>query len=112
MSCELCSAALAQLVCVCVTNVPIITTVMEPVNNCHSVSITGLFDRVVYCSTPFLLCPTGLLNRLLSWQGFLVTTRLSYALYLTQIPVLTYFIGKNRAIHSYSTPISSLVSFE
>jgi len=23
----------------------------EPVNECHSVSMTGLFDRVVYCGT-------------------------------------------------------------
>lgn len=44
----------------------------------------------------------GLLNRVLSWRGFLVTTRLSYAFYLTQLPVLYYFVGKNRAINSFN----------
>jgi peptidoglycan/LPS O-acetylase OafA/YrhL len=50
------------------------------------------------------------LNRVLSWRGFLVTTRLSYALYLTQFPVFFYFVGKNRVTHTYN--IFLLVSFE
>ena len=64
----------------------------------------------LFLTSPFLVCPTGFLNRVLSWQGFLVSTRLSYALYLTQFPVFFYFVGKNRVIHTYD--IFLLVSFE
>jgi len=66
----------------------------------------------LFLTSPCLLCPTGLLNRVLSWQGFLVTTRLSYAMYLTQLPLFFYFVGKNRAIHTYDTRIFLFVSFE
>ncbi|GFG36025.1 hypothetical protein Cfor_12777, partial [Coptotermes formosanus] len=44
----------------------------------------------------------GLLNRVLSWRGFLVTTRLSYALYLIQFPIFFYSVGKNRVIQTYN----------
>jgi peptidoglycan/LPS O-acetylase OafA/YrhL len=44
----------------------------------------------------------GLLNRMLSWKGFLVTTRLSYSLYLTQFHTFFYFVGKNRSINSFN----------
>jgi hypothetical protein len=63
-------------------------------------SFTVLFADVF--NSAFCSCPTGLLNRVLSWQGFLVTTRLSYALSLTQLPVFFYFVGKNRDIHTFN----------
>lgn len=44
----------------------------------------------------------GLLGHMLSWRGFLVTTRLSYALYLIQFPILFYMVGKNRATYTYN----------
>ncbi|XP_021920277.1 O-acyltransferase like protein-like isoform X2 [Zootermopsis nevadensis] len=44
----------------------------------------------------------GLLGRVLSWRGFLVTTRLSYAFYLVQFPIFFYGVGKNRVTQSYS----------
>ena len=66
--------------------------------------------RYEYGASLCLVCPTGLLNRVLSWKGFLVTTRLSYALYLTQFSVFLYFVGKNRASSTFS--IFNPVSFE
>ncbi|XP_053985527.1 nose resistant to fluoxetine protein 6-like [Hylaeus anthracinus] len=38
----------------------------------------------------------GWFSRLLAWRGFLITTRLSYALYLTQFPVYFYNVGRTR----------------
>lgn len=38
----------------------------------------------------------GILSRIFSWPGFLVTTRLSYAIYLTQFPVFFYNVGRTR----------------
>lgn len=38
----------------------------------------------------------GLLSRAFSWPGFLVTTRLSYAIYLVQFPVFFYNVGRTR----------------
>lgn len=37
-----------------------------------------------------------MLSKALSWKGFLVTTRLSYAIYLTQFPVFFYNVGRRR----------------
>uniref|UniRef100_A0ABD2XP29 Acyltransferase 3 domain-containing protein n=1 Tax=Trichogramma kaykai TaxID=54128 RepID=A0ABD2XP29_9HYME len=39
----------------------------------------------------------GWLSRAFSWRGFLVTTRLSYAVYLTQFPVFFYNVGQTRS---------------
>lgn len=36
-------------------------------------------------------------SRLLAWKGFLVTTRLSYAIYLTQFPIYFYNVGRTRS---------------
>ncbi|KAG4077902.1 hypothetical protein HA402_013836 [Bradysia odoriphaga] len=38
----------------------------------------------------------SLLSRFFSWPGFLVTTRLSYAIYLTQFPVFFFNVGRTR----------------
>ncbi|TGZ56969.1 nose resistant to fluoxetine protein 6 [Temnothorax longispinosus] len=43
----------------------------------------------------------GLLNRLASWRGFLVTTRISYAVYLTQFPIFFYNVGQTRTAEHY-----------
>ncbi|XP_078033532.1 nose resistant to fluoxetine protein 6 [Augochlora pura] len=39
----------------------------------------------------------GMFSRFLAWKGFLITTRLSYAVYLTQFPVYFYNVGKTRS---------------
>ncbi|XP_059617038.1 nose resistant to fluoxetine protein 6 isoform X1 [Phlebotomus argentipes] len=43
----------------------------------------------------------SLLSRMLSWEGFLVTTRLSYAIYLTQFPVFFFNVGRTRTASRY-----------
>ncbi|XP_076623887.1 nose resistant to fluoxetine protein 6 isoform X2 [Colletes latitarsis] len=39
----------------------------------------------------------GWFSRLLAWKGFLITTRLSYAIYLTQFPIYFYNVGRTRS---------------
>lgn len=41
------------------------------------------------------------LSRYFAWDGFLVTTRLSYAVYLTQFPVFFYNVGRTRTSEYY-----------
>ncbi|XP_066603638.1 nose resistant to fluoxetine protein 6 [Prorops nasuta] len=43
----------------------------------------------------------GWLSKLSSWKGFLITTRLSYAIYLTQFPVFFYNVGQTRSAEHY-----------
>ncbi|XP_011881618.1 PREDICTED: nose resistant to fluoxetine protein 6 [Vollenhovia emeryi] len=43
----------------------------------------------------------GVLNRIISWRGFLVTTRISYAIYLTQFPIFFYNVGQTRNAEHY-----------
>ncbi|GAB0089047.1 uncharacterized protein DMENIID0001_035260 [Sergentomyia squamirostris] len=50
----------------------------------------------------------SLLSRFLSWEGFLVTTRLSYAIYLTQFPVFFYNVGRRRTPDRYEFIPSTL----
>jgi len=82
----------------------------------HTVLLYAMFKcsvcalRYEYGASECLVCPTGFLNRVLSWRGFLVTTRLSYAFYLVQFPVWFYFVGKNRGSKSFD--IFNLVSSE
>ncbi|XP_058797973.1 nose resistant to fluoxetine protein 6-like [Phymastichus coffea] len=39
----------------------------------------------------------GWLTKLFSWKGFLISTRLSYAIYLTQFPVFFFNVGETRS---------------
>ncbi|XP_017891312.1 nose resistant to fluoxetine protein 6 isoform X1 [Ceratina calcarata] len=39
----------------------------------------------------------GWFSRFLAWKGFLITTRLSYAIYLTQFPIYFYNVGRTRS---------------
>ncbi|XP_001603690.2 O-acyltransferase like protein [Nasonia vitripennis] len=39
----------------------------------------------------------GWLSRFFAWKGFLITTRLSYAVYLTQFPVFFFNVGQTRS---------------
>lgn len=43
----------------------------------------------------------GFLNKLFSWRGFLITTRISYAIYLTQFPIYFYNVGQTRTAEQY-----------
>ncbi|XP_035739061.1 nose resistant to fluoxetine protein 6-like isoform X2 [Vespa mandarinia] len=43
----------------------------------------------------------GCLSRILAWRGFLITTRLGYAIYLTQFPVFFYNVGQTRSAEYY-----------
>ncbi|XP_057327425.1 nose resistant to fluoxetine protein 6 isoform X1 [Microplitis mediator] len=44
---------------------------------------------------------TTSLTRFFGWRGFLVSTRLSYAVYLTQFPVFFYNVGVTRTSETY-----------
>ena len=93
-----------------------ISTMVALQHKAHTVLRYAMFKcsvcalRYEYGASDCLVCPTGLLNRMLSWRGFLVTTRLSYAFYLVQIRVFFYFVGKNRGSKSFD--IFHLVSIE
>lgn len=45
-----------------------------------------------------------------SWKGFQVSTKLSYAIYLTQFPIFFYNVGRRRHIHHYYNFVSIIVS--
>ncbi|EDV91949.1 nose resistant to fluoxetine protein 6 [Drosophila grimshawi] len=49
------------------------------------------------------------LTRLFAWRGFQVSTKLSYAIYLTQFPVFFYNVGRRRHIHHYYNFISVIL---
>lgn len=41
------------------------------------------------------------ITKFFSWRGFLVTTRISYAVYLTQFPIFFYNVGQTRSAEHY-----------
>ncbi|XP_043525105.1 nose resistant to fluoxetine protein 6-like [Frieseomelitta varia] len=41
-------------------------------------------------------------TRFLAWKGFLITTRLSYAIYLTQFPIYFYNVGRTRSAEHFA----------
>ncbi|XP_067206747.1 nose resistant to fluoxetine protein 6-like isoform X2 [Linepithema humile] len=43
----------------------------------------------------------GWLTKLFSWRGFLVTTRISYGVYLTQFPIYFFNVGQTRTAEYY-----------
>lgn len=49
------------------------------------------------------------LVNLLSWRGFRVTTKMSYAVYLTQFPIFFYQVGRVRSSLYYDFVITVLV---
>ncbi|XP_034250239.1 O-acyltransferase like protein-like [Thrips palmi] len=58
-----------------------------------------LFGWIIFTS---YIGKGGSIGRFFSWHGFLVCTRLSYALYLTQFPVFFYNVGLTKAPIQYS----------
>lgn len=58
-----------------------------------------LFGWIIFTS---YIGKGGSIGRFFSWRGFLVCTRLSYALYLTQFPVFFYNVGLTKAPIQYS----------
>ncbi|XP_011304464.1 nose resistant to fluoxetine protein 6 isoform X2 [Fopius arisanus] len=44
---------------------------------------------------------SGWVSEIFAWRGFLVCTRLSYAIYLTQFPVFFFNVGKTRSAEHY-----------
>ncbi|XP_063706350.1 nose resistant to fluoxetine protein 6 [Culicoides brevitarsis] len=43
----------------------------------------------------------NIVTKFFSWKGFLVTTRISYAVYLTQFPIFFYNVGNTRTAEHY-----------
>nr|CAD7586677.1 unnamed protein product [Timema genevievae] len=67
---------------------------------------TKMFCSVVSCSVRCASGLSGLLSRgvvgdLLRWKGFIVFTRMAYAVYLTQFPIFFYNVGTTRHSHYY-----------
>uniref|UniRef100_A0A034VQ95 nose resistant to fluoxetine protein 6 n=1 Tax=Bactrocera dorsalis TaxID=27457 RepID=A0A034VQ95_BACDO len=48
-------------------------------------------------------------TEMLSWRGFQVSTKLSYAIYLTQFPVFFFNVGRRRHIHHYYNFVSIIL---
>lgn len=58
----------------------------------------GLFAWIVFTTH---LGYRSRIGDAMSWPGFLVTTRLSYGIYLTQFPVFFYNVGRRRFAGHY-----------
>lgn len=43
----------------------------------------------------------GWFGKFLAWKGFLITTKLSYAIYLTQFPIFFYNVGSIRSAEHF-----------
>jgi hypothetical protein len=75
------------------------------------------FSPIAWCSFfAWMIFTTHLghdnyLTPLMSWRGFLITTRLSYAVYLTQFPVFFFNVGLIRGTDHYDF-FSSVVSVD
>lgn len=54
-------------------------------------------DKEDFTVANFHFFSTDKFTKLLEWKGFLVCTKLSYGLYLTQFPVFFYNVGRVRA---------------
>ncbi|XP_039499318.1 O-acyltransferase like protein isoform X2 [Drosophila santomea] len=52
---------------------------------------------------------TNKLTKLFAWRGFQVSTKLSYAIYLTQFPVFFFNVGRRRHIHHYYNFVSIIL---
>uniref|UniRef100_W8BUT3 Nose resistant to fluoxetine protein 6 n=1 Tax=Ceratitis capitata TaxID=7213 RepID=W8BUT3_CERCA len=52
---------------------------------------------------------TNKFTNMLSWKGFQVSTKLSYAIYLTQFPVFFFNVGRRRHIHHYYNFVSIIL---
>ncbi|ALC49761.1 drd [Drosophila busckii] len=52
---------------------------------------------------------TNKFTRMFAWRGFQVSTKLSYAIYLTQFPVFFYNVGRRRHIHHYYNFVSIIL---
>uniref|UniRef100_A0A1I8Q534 Nose resistant-to-fluoxetine protein N-terminal domain-containing protein n=1 Tax=Stomoxys calcitrans TaxID=35570 RepID=A0A1I8Q534_STOCA len=52
---------------------------------------------------------TNFITKLSSWHGFQVTTKLSYAIYLTQFPAYFFNVGRRRHVHHYYNFVSMMI---
>ncbi|XP_075155470.1 drop dead [Haematobia irritans] len=52
---------------------------------------------------------TNIITRMFSWKGFQVTTKLSYAIYLTQFPAYFFNVGRRRHVHHYYNFVSMML---
>lgn len=50
----------------------------------------------------FTVCPSGFINRFLSWKGFLPLGRITYCVYLTHCDYLNVFYSAMRKIYYYT----------
>ncbi|XP_005177544.1 O-acyltransferase like protein [Musca domestica] len=52
---------------------------------------------------------TNFITDLCSWKGFQVSTKLSYAIYLTQFPAYFFNVGRRRHVHHYYNFVSIML---
>ncbi|KAH8305318.1 hypothetical protein KR044_002142, partial [Drosophila immigrans] len=80
-------------------------------NSTHA-AIYAAFAPIAWClffSWVVFVSHNGYKNKLtelFSWRGFQVSTKLSYAIYLTQFPVFFFNVGRRRHIHYYYNFVS------
>ncbi|XP_023032742.1 nose resistant to fluoxetine protein 6 [Drosophila willistoni] len=83
-------------------------------NSTHA-AIYAAFAPIAWClffSWIVFVSHNGYKNKftqIFSWRGFQVSTKLSYAIYLTQFPVFFYNVGRRRHIHHYYNFVSIIL---
>ncbi|XP_065364375.1 nose resistant to fluoxetine protein 6 [Calliphora vicina] len=83
-------------------------------NSTHA-AIYAAFAPIGWCiffTWVVFVSHNGYKNRLtnfFSWRGFQVSTKLSYAIYLTQFPIFFYNVGRRRHIHHYYNFVSIIL---
>ncbi|XP_036319972.1 O-acyltransferase like protein-like [Rhagoletis pomonella] len=83
-------------------------------NSTHA-AIYAAFAPIAWCmffSWIVFVSHNGYKNKftdMLSWKGFQVSTKLSYAIYLTQFPVFFFNVGRRRHIHHYYNFVSIIL---
>ena len=66
------------------------------INNCYSYNY--MYNKNMNLMNEIL----DWFTRFLAWKGFLITTRLSYAIYLTQFPIYFYNVGRTRSAEHFA----------
>ncbi|XP_030382326.1 nose resistant to fluoxetine protein 6 [Scaptodrosophila lebanonensis] len=83
-------------------------------NSTHA-AIYAAFAPIAWClffSWIVFVSHNGYKNkftRLFAWRGFQVSTKLSYAIYLTQFPVFFFNVGRRRHVHHYYNFVSIIL---
>ncbi|KAH8273460.1 hypothetical protein KR018_002459, partial [Drosophila ironensis] len=72
-------------------------------------SLEGCNPRWFHALHVSFIAPADKFTKLFAWRGFQVSTKLSYAIYLTQFPVFFFNVGRRRHIHHYYNFVSIIL---